>query len=410
MADIVTIEALGHLGDGIVREGGQPLYVPFTLPGERVRIERHGSSRARAVEIVAPSAQRVAAPCRHFGMCGGCALQMLPLPATHELKRGFVAEALRQQGLPADVDPTIAIPAANRRRAVLTAVRTGGRTLLGYHERMSNRVVDIAECPVLLPRLAAGLPAVRALLASCLPPARPARVTILATKAGLDVDVAGGRSPTPRQIERLAAGAAAAGIARLGFAGETLVQLGEPAIEISGVRVVPPPAAFLQAALDAEAAMAGIVTEHLGGAARVADLFAGMGAFALALARGSAVHAVDSNRPALAALATAIRNSTGLKPVTTESRDLFASPLSAQELSAFGAVVFDPPYAGAGAQAAELAQSRVPRIAAVSCNPGSFARDARTLVDGGYELCKVVPVDQFVYSAHVEVVGLFARR
>lgn len=409
MPEIVTIDALGHRGDGIVHGADGPLYVPFTLAGEKVRIERDGA-RAHAVEILEPSPERVPAICRHFGKCGGCSLQMLPLEATRKLKRDFVVAALRQHGLEVEVGETIGTSIASRKRAALTALCAGPKILLGYHERLSNRLVDIEECPVLMPGIAEKLPRLRALLAPLVPARKSVRVHVLQTAVGLDVSLEGGSEPDPKVAASLAGMAKAAGVARLSIDSEPVLTLAEPVLDVSGVKLVPPPGGFVQASAEAEAAMAGLVTQHLAGAKRVADLFCGIGAFALALARHASVHAIDSNSPALEALALAVRHAKNLKPIATERRDLFAFPLSPQELEEYDGIVFDPPYAGAKAQATALAKSSVPLIAAISCNPATFARDARTLVDGGYRLERVVPVDQFVYSAETELVGLFRRR
>jgi 23S rRNA (uracil1939-C5)-methyltransferase len=210
-------------------------------------------------------------------------------------------------------------------------------------------------------------------------------------------------------MAKLAQAARATGLARLSIDREPVLTLGEPAVEISGVQIVPPPGAFVQASVEAEVAMITLVNAHVGKAKRVADLFCGVGAFSFALMRHASVHAIDSNGDAVHALKEAANRMKSLKPITAERRDLHAFPLSPEELRSFDAVVFDPPYAGAKAQAAALATSRVPLVAAISCNPATFARDARMLVDGGYTLEHVVPVDQFVYSAETEVVGLFRR-
>ncbi len=406
MAETVTIETLGHRGDGIVRGAAGPLYVPFTLPGERVLIERNGE-RARIVEMLTSSPDRVAPVCRHFGHCGGCALQMLSLEGTRKLKRDFVIAALAQQGLIPEVAKTIGVSPASRRRAVLTALRVGQRLVLGYHERLSHQLVDIEECPVLAPAIFGRLAALRDLLFSLLPQRKPVRLTALATSGGLDVSLDGTAASDPSFSVRLAEAAKAAGVARLSIGGEPILTLAEPALEISGVKLVPPPGAFVQASAEAEAAMAGLVVEHLRGAKRVADLFAGIGTFTLALARHAAVQAVENNAAALDALSLAVRRAANLKPVTTERRDLDAHPSSPQELEKYDGIVFDPPRNGAKAQANALAASKVPLVAAVSCNPATFARDARILTDGGYKIERIVPVDQFVYSAETEVVGLF---
>ena len=243
-----------------------------------------------------------------------------------------------------------------------------------------------------------------------LPQRKPARLNVLATLNGLDIAIESAPTLDPAGATALAAIARAAVIARLAIGDEPVLTLAEPALDISGVRLVPPPGVFVQASAEAEAIMAGQATEHLRGAKRVADLFSGIGTFALALARHAPVHAVETDPAALAALSLAARNAKGLKPITTQERNLFRFPLSPEELSGHDGIVFDPPRAGAKAQAIALAASKVPRVTAISCNPASFARDARILVEGGYRLDRVVPVDQFVYSAETEVVGLFARQ
>jgi 23S rRNA (uracil1939-C5)-methyltransferase len=252
-------------------------------------------------------------------------------------------------------------------------------------------------------------PAIRAFVEPFVPAKKPVRVTALLTRGGLDINLEGAQPPSPRALPSLTAKAEAAGIVRLSLNGEPILSLGEAAIEIAGCAVTPPPGAFVQASAEAETIMADIVLTHLAGARKVADLFCGVGTFALALARHSAVLAVENNPAALDALSAGLRTASRLKRVETERRDLFTFPLSATELNAFDAVVFDPPRTGAKVQAEALAASKVPRLAAVSCNPASFARDARILLDGGYALSRVIPVDQFVFSAETEVVGLFER-
>ena len=408
VAEVVRIGAVGHRGDGVAETPNGLVYVPFTLPGELVAIERQGE-RGRVLELIEASPERAAPLCRHFGACGGCGLQMMTLAETRRWKRQLVADALAGQSLAAEVAETVGVDAASRRRAVLTALRAGNKLLLGYNERVSNRLVDLDHCPVLVPALAERLSPMRALLALFVAARKPARVTVLATRNGLDVDVRDAPAPSRRVLAELVSLAERAGVARLTVGGETVATFAEPALDIAGVPVVPPPGAFVQASTEAETAMTALVTKRFAGARRVADLFAGVGTFALALAPGSQVKAVESSRPALDALAAAAHRAEGLKRIETERRDLFSFPLGPAELKAFDGVVFDPPRAGAKAQAAMLAASAVPRIAAVSCNPASFARDARILADGGYRLERVVPVDQFVYSAEVEVVGLFRR-
>jgi 23S rRNA (uracil1939-C5)-methyltransferase len=410
MAETVEIARIGHRGDGIAETGGGPVYVPFTLPGETVRIERDGE-RGRLIAVEKASPERTDPICRHFGTCGGCALQMLSPDGNRTLKRRFVADALAGRGIDAGVDETVGIEPGSRRRAILAARTVRGRTLLGYHERQSNRIVDIAECPVLVPQIAGQLESIREIAGSILPAGRPARITILATETGLDVDLAGARPPDAgtKRRERLVALCRRAAIARLTIAGEIAVQLAEPRLPVAGVALRPQPAAFAQAAAAAQEAIADLVAGHLAACGHVADLFSGFGTFSLAFARFARVHAVEADAAALAALDDAVRHASGLKPVTTERRDIMRFPLTARELAAYDGVVFDPPRAGAKEQAAELAASGVGTVAAVSCSPATFARDARILIDGGFRLERVVPVDQFVFSAETEIVGLFAR-
>jgi 23S rRNA (uracil1939-C5)-methyltransferase len=403
----VAIERLGHRGDGIGRTAEGPVHVPHTLPGEVVRIERNGD-RGRLVEILTPSSARISPLCRHFGACGGCALQMMPLADSRLLKREFVRSALRRQGLDAPVEATIGIPPASRRRAVLTALKAGECVRLGYRERRGDRLVEVEACPVLAPALEAAFEPVRAVSARLLRPGETSRVVALLTTAGIDLALDRGAAHAA-DLAALARVAEAGGLARLSLAGEPVVTLAEPAVLVAGVSVVPPPGAFLQASADAEAAMTALVCEHLQAARKAADLFSGIGTFALALARRASVRAAEADAAALDALRAAARRASGLKPVAAERRDLFADPLSPADLADVDGVVFDPPRAGARAQAEALAASRVPSVAAISCDPATFARDARILVGGGYRLERVVPIDQFVHSAATEVVGLFRR-
>ncbi len=419
MAEQVQISHIGHRGDGIGETpsnepagiDAEPVFVPYTLAGETVTIERTGQ-RGRLVSVDRASPDRVKPVCRHFQRCGGCALQMMSLDHNRALKRRFVADALAQQAIDVDVDATIGIKPGARRRAVLAAIRTPDGILLGYHERQSNRVVDIAECPVLVPAIAGKLDALRTLLTKVRLKKQPVRLTILATDTGLDVDVAN-IWPVGDAGPKLRAGLVALcqtnGIARLTLAGELAVQLADPQLMIAGTIVKPQPGAFAQAAADGETILSGLVTGHLAGGKVVADLFSGFGTFTLALAKTARVHAVEVDRQALAALEEAVRHGQGLKQVTSEPRDLLRFPLSTQELKRFDGVVFDPPRSGARAQAEEIAASTVRRVAAISCNPATFARDSRILIDGGFSLTRIVPVDQFVYSAETEIAGLFSR-
>ncbi len=408
MSETVEIVALGHGGDGIAETAEGRVFVPFTLPGETVEIEPAGH-RARLIAVAAASPLRVAPICRHFGTCGGCALQHMERDAYRAFKREAVAKALSLAGITAEVEPLVAVPVASRRRAVLTAVRTQRGMLLGFQRRGSNEIVAIEECPVLVPAIASRLPLFRRLAETVLKGRKTGRITVLAADNGLDIAVAGGGRPDMRMLAALGTVAADAGVARLTVDGQEVFLNRRPEIGVDGAVLLPPPASFVQASAAAEAAMAAVVLDHVGAAAPVMDLFSGAGTFTLRLARRAAVTAVEGDAALLAALEDSVRRSPGLKPVTTRRRDLFRNPVSPAELDGFGAVVFDPPAAGAKAQAEALAASRIRKVAAVSCNPATLGRDARILLDGGFRLDRVVPVDQFVFSAEIEAIATFSR-
>ena len=402
-AEAIEIVALGAQGDGIAETGQGPRYVAFALPGERVRVADSGLP-----EIVSsPSPDRIAPMCRHFGVCGGCVAQHMGAALYADWKRGIVVEAFRQRGLAPQIAPLVHVPPASRRRAVLSARRAGGDIVLGYHRRASHDVFGLEECPVLVPDIVRQLAGLRQLARVMLK--GEARITVLATPAGLDVALDTEARIDAAMTSQLAPVAAAYRFARISINGETVMQRARPTLDLGGVPLVPPPGAFVQAVGEAEDAMVERVRDAAGRSKRIADLFAGVGTFSFALARRARILAIDSDARAVAALAEAARHAQGLKPIETRVRDLFGDPLSPRELDAFDAVVFDPPRAGARAQAEALAQSRVPAVIAVSCSPATLARDARALVDGGYRIDSVVPIDQFLYSAHVEVVAILRR-
>jgi len=406
--EALEIGGLGAQGDGIADTAAGPRYVPFALPGERVEVETDGASRL----VSAPSPDRATASCRHFGVCGGCAAQHMSGQLYAVWKRDIVVTALRRRGLEPDVAPLHRVAPGTRRRAVLTARRLGGRIALGYHRRRSLDLVDIEECPVLLPEIVAKLPALRAVAAALCAP--ELRLTVLATPAGLDIAVETGRRrpgqpPRRSAVAELGQIATQHGLARLSLDGETVIERARPVLRMGEADVAVPPAAFVQAVQPSEEAMRELVMAALGKPKRVADLFCGVGTFTFALARRARVLAVDSDQAVLAALTAAARHAQGLKPIEAKARDLFREPLSARELEAFDAVVLDPPRAGASRQAQELARSNVGTVIAVSCDPGTLARDVQFLAEGGYAVESVTPIDQFVYSTHVEVVAVLRR-
>jgi 23S rRNA (uracil1939-C5)-methyltransferase len=409
MPETATIASLGHAGDGMAETATGRVFVPFTLPGEVVEIESDGN-RAALLRVVEASPDRVAPLCRHFGICGGCALQHMERKAYLAWKTEIVRASFALHGIDVPIEPIVAAAEpGSRRRVVLTAVRTHNGVLLGYHRRHSHEVVAIDENPIAAPAIVGKLPVLREIAAIAVKPRRQARLTVLAADNGLDIAVEGSGNPTGRVLESLARFASDPAIARLTVNGTEVFRSRLPELGAGPASLFPPPGGFVQAVRAAEEALAGAVLAHVGNSGPVADLFAGIGTFTLRLAARSAVTAVEGDPALLAALDFAARHATGLKRIATLRRDLFANPLSPPELDRFAAVVFDPPAAGARAQSEALAQSSVPKVAAVSCNPATLARDARILIDGGYRLTRVVPVDQFLWSPAIEAVALFER-
>jgi 23S rRNA (uracil1939-C5)-methyltransferase len=408
----LTIHRLGHRGDGIADTPSEPVYVPYTLPGETVTVEPVAGhpDRRHLVHVDKPSRGRVAPICKHFGQCGGCAMQHWALAEYHLWKRSLVAEALAHAGLVAPVEPLIDAHGTGRRRAVLHA-RRGEHDVLevGFAAPRAHHIVAIDACPVLAPDLAGAIPAAWAIAEALKPAKKPLDIQATATDSGLDVDVRGSGQLKPDRMAALAHIAEAHKLARLTRHGELVAQRAQPTLKIGRAHVPLPPGAFLQATAEADAALARLVIEHVGNAGRIADLFAGIGPFALRLAERARVSAADSEAGAVKALKRAASTTSGLKPLEAMTRDLFRRPFMVSELKAFDAVVFDPPRQGSERQAREIAKSAVPVAVAVSCDAMTFARDARILVDGGYRLAAVTPVDQFRYSHHVEIVAKFAR-
>jgi 23S rRNA (uracil1939-C5)-methyltransferase len=403
------IERLGAQGDGIAATENGPVYVPFTLPGERVTASRKGD-RADLLAVIEASPLRVEPPCRHFGECGGCALQHMEEGSYREWKRGRLVEALRSRGVTAEVEPLVPCAPEERRRVTLSARRTEAGMLLGYNRELSHTIINIVECPIARPEIVAALEPLRALASMLCNTDKAFRLTVTVTASGLDVAAHQSGKLAERMRNAASDFALRAGFARLSVDGEILIEPRKPVVTFGGVSVTPPPGAFLQAVAGAEQVMADLVSAHLSGAKRVADLFSGAGAFALRLAKGAEVHAVEADAASLAALDRGFRFATRLRRVTIEQRDLFVRPVTAKELNAFGGLVFDPPRAGAEAQSRQIAKSDVPLVAAVSCNPATLARDLSILIEGGYALRRMVPIDQFLWSPHVEAVALLTKK
>ena len=406
------IARLGSRGDGIADTAAGAIYVPYALPGETAEVERWPghADRRQLIKIDVASPDRIAPICPHFGICGGCALQHLATARYRDWKRALVAAALARAGLDTPVDELIDAHGEGRRRAVFHA-RVSARDVIevGFSALKAHHVVAIDRCPILAPGLGGAIEAAWAITEVLVATHKPLDIQVTATDAGLDVDVRGSGPLTAANMTALAQVADRRNLARVTRHGDIVAQRTLPVIRIGRAQLELPPGAFLQATLAGETILARLVEEHCGGASAVADLFCGVGPFALRLAERARVTAADNDAEAIAALRRAAAGTQGLKPLAAQLRDLFRSPLVAAELKRFDAVVFDPPRQGAEAQARELAASTVSTVVAVSCNPVTFARDARTLVDGGYRLVRVTPVDQFLYSAHVEVVASFKK-
>jgi 23S rRNA (uracil1939-C5)-methyltransferase len=401
----VEIGRLGAHGDGIAETPSGPRHIPFALPGERWR-----QSEDAPDVLLRGHPARAEPICPHFGTCGGCVAQHMPEEVYVAWKCAMLAEAFRRRGITAPIGPLYRLPAGSRRRITLHARREGGNLRLGFYRRTAHDLVDITGCPVAVPEIVSALPALREMLSPVVLGQVQASVHVLATSAGLDVHLVFTRAAaSPRDYSRLAAFASRFGFARLTVGGDTLLQARRPTLTFDGVAVEPPPGAFVQAAAEAESEMIRLVTAATAGAKRVADLFCGIGTFSLPMARLARVLALDSREDAVAALSAAARRTQGRKPIEVRVRDLFRTPLSARELEGFDALVLDPPAAGARAQAAQIALSRAPVVAYVSCDPGTLARDARILVDAGYRLESVSPIDQFVFAHHLEAVAVFRR-
>lgn len=417
----VDIARLGPRGDGIADVPGGRLYVAGALPGETVRVRtggRRGQGQVATLkEIVTPSPDRVDPPCRHFATCGGCSVQHLADGAYAAWKHGLVATALERVGFdPGLVAPLVRTAANGRRRAEFAAFRpraAGSKTFFGFHARASRHVVELEACPILHPPLMALVPKLRAVLSDLVPPGARWDVSVTLADNGADVMIAANHAPGPDAGMALAMFAEAEDLARVSwtFSGdvEPVAMRRAPVLELSGHPVEIPPGVFLQASGEAERELARLVRDGMAGTA-FADLYCGVGTFTLPLAAaGAKVVAIDGDGAAIEALSRAAGLAGFGGQVRAETRDLARRPLATAELKGFDTVVFDPPRAGAAAQADEIAKSDVGRVVAVSCNPSTFARDAATLAASGYRLERVNPVDQFVWTGHVELVGVLAR-
>lgn len=397
MTITATIDSLGHKGEGIVLVDGRKVFVPFALPGELVTLDIEGE-RGRLVEVLEPSPDRRTAPCPHFGVCGGCQLQHLDEAAYAAFKIGLIETALQQAGIAAKVSRFVLAHGAGRRRATLHARRDGA----GYMRQRSHDLLDLDRCPILVPALARAPEIARALGAAV----GDCDVSFSATNTGIDVAIR--KAPKSVRVEKLVPLANDLGLARLALEREMVLLRQQPSVTMGRSEVDLPIGSFLQATAEAEQVLADHVLKAVGKTKSVADLFCGIGPFALRLAEIAPVYAADSDRAGIAALDKAARHTRGLKTITAKARDLFRDPLTRFELN-FDTVVLDPPRAGAEAQVKEIAASKLRHVVMVACDPKSFARDAATLVQAGFMLDDLVAVDQFSWSTHIELAATFRR-
>lgn len=399
MTEAALIERIAARGDGVTGDGR---HVMGAVPGDRVRDDG----------IIIPGPNRADPPCRHFGKCGGCQLQHVAEPALADFVRDRVVGGLAGQEVACDtILPALLSPPHSRRRAALSALRTGKQVAIGFNAAQSNQIVDVRMCPLLLPELFALIEPVRVLLAMIAQPRRPVKVKMQMLDQGVELILEGVKAEGLDAAMALQDFAGANSLARFaidqGDGLEILWQPEPPTMRFGDVLVEVPPFAFLQPTATGQAALVDAVRRAIGDAGAVADLFAGVGTFALSVQAGRKVYAAEGARDAIAALTAAANRQRAL--VAGEHRDLFRRPLVPAEINRFGAVILDPPRAGAEEQMKQLAASSTPVIAYVSCNPASFARDAKLLIEGGYRLDWVQPVGQFRWSTHVELASRFSR-
>ena len=406
---IYTIKSLAHRGDGIAVDGDRSIFIPHTLTGEKVEADVVGE-RGTLVQVLEPAKERVDAPCAHYLECGGCNLQHMENETYLSWKVEQVSHALAGQQIEIVPEPIIPIETRSRRRATFSATRAGGNIQFGFQGAKSHRIEEISSCLVVLPEIEKALPKLREIAAIITPKRGTMKLQVLVTDNGLDIRLDDfGDWPHFETERTLMTAATKLGLARISLGETVLIELDTPTLHFGEAIAPLSPGAFTQATAQSEQALVDLVVEGTKGFKHVVDMFAGSGTFALNLAKHGRVHAAEGDKAAVLSLEKAARATPSLKPVTSEQRDLFRRPFMAKELRKFDTVVLDPPRAGAKEQCAELAKSSVETIVYVSCSPSSFARDAKTLIDGGYVLNQVFPVDQFLFSHHIELVGTFSK-
>ena len=400
---VVALDAHGH---GVTANGAT---VAGALPGERALVRREGK-RTELIQTLDPSPERAEPICRWFGTCGGCVAQHMSASLYHAWKRGLVVEALKRDGVSAKVEALVDAHGAGRRRATFHARFPHGQPdEVGFMRARSHDIIAIDACPLFSPDMAGAIPAARVLSGELRGLMKPLDIAVSATLDGLDVDMRGSGPLGREEAQKLMRTADKLDLARVSNHGETLIERRPPRVAFGQAPARLPPGGFLQATEAGEALLAGFAERALADTKRVADLFCGAGAFALRLARGREVFAVDADPAAVSALARAAAATPGLRKLEAETRDLFRRPLQGQELAAFDAALIDPPRAGALEQARALATSHLTLVVSISCNAATFARDARILIDGGFQVKSLTPLDQFRFSAHVEIAAIFRR-
>lgn len=425
MKDVdLHIKALGVKGDGIANIDFGKVFVPFTVPGDVVRVSLEKSKdrvrRAKVLSILEAGTERIESACRHFTKCGGCSVQQLTNSSYQSWKQNIVYQALKRKNIDTSVLKNL-IPGNphTRRRIRVSARRLAKETVLGFRERGSRRVVALEECPVIINEILGILPQLREFISQTLKVGESAEIAITYTHTGLDITLFLPKEPSLANRERLALFAETHDVSRINWnsfpskfeqAAEPIVTRRVVTMEFGGVAVKIPPNAFVQPTAQGEKIIREKITEVIGKAKRIVELFAGCGALALPLAsRGHHVSAFDLAENHIAALSLAARSNGIGERVRVQTRNLHRRPLLGSEFDKVDAVILDPPRGGAAEQATHLAASEVPVIAYVSCDPQSFANDAEVLIAGGYNLINVMPFDQFLWSSHVELIGIFEK-
>lgn len=407
--DIVEILQLGQKGDGIADLNGERVFVPFSLKGEHIKLT--GTKQRREISVILKSSsERVAPICEHFGVCGGCQLQHFEAEAYLDWKVDLLRSALLREEIDFDSEKMVSFPVGNRRRAVLGAIKTQSGLVIGFSKRADNEIIDLKSCPVLRESIFESIEDVRKITALFDLGKKEAKISLLECENGLDLSIRLAKEASNKQIQSAIRNKSIERFIRLSVNGEIVFEREKPILKTGIAQITPHPEAFVQASKEAEETMSNLVCEHLKGCKKVVDLFSGFGTFALRLAQYSEVIASENNADALIALDRAWRETGGkLKKVSHEKRDLYRRPFAFQELKKIDGIVFDPPRAGAELQSQHIAKSNLKKVAAVSCNPTTLARDIKILLEGGFQLNSITPIDQFRFTPHLETVALLSR-